>query len=973
MNMPKRARAAAALLCSVSAAAIHVAAYAQDAGSTSTVKAPGATATQVNSDTSATAGEEIVVTGSRVISDIRNSPTPITQATSEQLLATTPTDLPDALNKLPVFQGSTSQRTGNGGGAGGLNGQGNFLNLRNYGAQRTLVLYDGHRVVPSAQDGTVDVDSLPQMLVSRVDVVTGGASAVYGSDAITGVVNFVLDKKFNGVKYNASIGVAQGGYGTNYQAGMAAGTGFLDDRGHIEASVRYFKSNPVSYLDLPYGKDFWGTTGSTSSPTNPQVMTKDTRTTNWVNTGLIANCGTGCTAAGMQFVSPGILGGFVPGTKTGSSNVYSGGDGGYGIDGIGQAGLKTYETFARVSYDITNSINAYLEGSYVKSVNDGAYYDNLLSTGVDQNIFFKTNAFLPAATQAMLQTGSGNTFTLQKIMNDIDPVSTIGKNQRWSVTAGLTGKLFDRFNWDVYYSNQRNSLNETFVHNVNNARLMAAEDAVTNAAGQIVCYVSTTQYASLYPGCEPINPFGNGQVTRTSQNFWAPNTHFVEVNTLQDAGASIAGDLFRLPAGPVKVALSGEARWQSLSVDSPYGASSTPVNCSQGLRLCPAAAVSGAVPVNTWAFASLTPVPKVSENVWEVAAEGDIPVLADLPLVKALSINVAGRYTHYSSSGGATTWKVGFDYQVNRTIRFRGTTSEDIRAPTLTDLFGPFQSGVTAFADNHTGVGGNVADQVNPSNPNLTPEKARTYTIGVVLTPEFIPNLVLSLDAYRIRMHNAITTITANGTQTLCEASAPSYNSPYCSLIVRPLPFSNTTAANYPTFLLANLVNAASAFTEGMDFEADYHINLENIWSGGKGALDFRELLGYQPKNQTQALPTSPITYVSEPTLRSSTFVSYTVGPWEFAVENRWSNRYKKRTSEPQYFADPDIRSFDSVDLTINRTIGKFTAYVTVNNLTNDPGPLYGGLAGSPGYSYPVPASFPILGRTYLVGMRAKF
>ena len=173
--------------------------------------------------------ESVTVTGSRIISDITLSPTPITAVSAEQLQATTPTDIPDALNKLPVFIGGRTPRTQDN---GSKNNGGNVLSLRNFGTQRTLVLLDGHRVPASNQDGTVDVDTLPQMLMSRVDVVTGGASAVYGSDAVAGVVNFILDKKFEGFKYNLNAGISKYGDGASEQLGIAWGTGLFGDRGH---------------------------------------------------------------------------------------------------------------------------------------------------------------------------------------------------------------------------------------------------------------------------------------------------------------------------------------------------------------------------------------------------------------------------------------------------------------------------------------------------------------------------------------------------------------------------------------------------------------------------------------------------------------------------------------------------------------------------------------------------------------------
>jgi iron complex outermembrane receptor protein len=186
--------------------------------------------------------ETVVVTGSRVINDVANSPTPMTVVTTQQLLATTPSNLADGLAKLPVFQGNSSERNLSGGGG---NGSGDFLDLRNFGQQRTLVLMDGMRLPASNRDGVVDVSTLPQELFSRVELVTGGGSAVYGSDAITGVVNFVLDKNYTGVKYEANVGISMYGDGARYKVNLAAGTDIFGGRGHVEGAIGYINSDGV--------------------------------------------------------------------------------------------------------------------------------------------------------------------------------------------------------------------------------------------------------------------------------------------------------------------------------------------------------------------------------------------------------------------------------------------------------------------------------------------------------------------------------------------------------------------------------------------------------------------------------------------------------------------------------------------------------------------------------------------------------
>ena len=253
--------------------------------------------------------ETVTVTGSRVIQDAAMSPTPLTIVTSAQLLETTPTNLMDGLNKLPVFQNSATRR--NAGSAGGNSG-GSFLNLRNFGQQRTLVLLDGMRLAPSNQGGSVDISMLPQSLMSRVDVVTGGASAVYGSDAVTGVANFILDKNFNGFKYDMNAGISQYADGFQWKADVAAGTDILGGRAHIEGSLQYSAADGVRKLARPSGQIELGSYFSGSTVAQPVTNAEHAGQTVSTRAGKIS-CATtnkglsiGCSVNGFEFGTPGI-------------------------------------------------------------------------------------------------------------------------------------------------------------------------------------------------------------------------------------------------------------------------------------------------------------------------------------------------------------------------------------------------------------------------------------------------------------------------------------------------------------------------------------------------------------------------------------------------------------------------------------------------------------------------------------------
>src|SRR5436190_17112260 len=310
-------------------------------------------------------GEEmgvITVTGSRTITENVRSPTPITSVEIEEIAVTTPSDTADALNKLPTIIGGRTPRTQ---GNGSTNNGGNVLALRNFGPARTLVLLDGHRVAASNQDGTVNIDILPQMLMQRVDIVTGGASAIYGSDAVAGVVNFVLDKQFTGLSVKDDYGLSKYGDGDEYQLGAAWGTDLFEGRGHFETSARYRKQDMIPISDRPYGEDgqSWLLTGN-GSVAAPYTNTPYGRVFNSPEHGNV-NCGTACTFNGYTFSQAGILSPLVPGTPVNPpGNVQSGGDGAYVKYGTFRSEIEMKDVFARFSLDLGEHTEWYFEGSW---------------------------------------------------------------------------------------------------------------------------------------------------------------------------------------------------------------------------------------------------------------------------------------------------------------------------------------------------------------------------------------------------------------------------------------------------------------------------------------------------------------------------------------------------------------------------------------------------------------------------------
>ncbi len=956
--------------------------------------------------------EYIVVTGSRVISDTANSPTPLTMISAKQLRETTPTNLPDGLNKLPIFQGSQSiGRPGD----GSQNYSSNVLNLRNFGVQRTLILLDGNRATPSNSDGTVDIDTLPQMLISRVDIVTGGASAVYGSDAVTGVVNFVLDRKFNGLKFDINSGISTYADAMSYNFGAVTGADLFAGRGHFEASLEYRHRDPVNQSARPYGPaSSFGALAGTGTDTDPYNYIANGRRPNSSFGGVIQGCVPACAAAnGTQFAANGVLSPFNPGipgatdangnATAGTSNLSSGGDGAYSPYGQVFSGYHQASLFSRFSYDLADNMTFYLQAEGSEAYSFGWYFPQKIQPGAGQaDIFYKNNPFLPAAVQAQLGNDGANplqtvaagaavqpanTFQLGEFLTGMGQAETNGTgsvNRVLGMQAGFDGTIMNgRFNWGAFYAHSENRLAVDLVNNQNLQHMYAAEDAVLKPDGTVACYAATqAATAAAYADCVPIDPFGPSAVTPGAFKYAFQPTDFHQINTLDDMGGSISGKVLDGWAGPVTAALSGEVRFNAYDVTSNQP-SSTFVDCT-GLRIC-----SPLLP--SFAQSVLQPV-HASQNVWEMALETEAPLIENVPLIQAFDLNLAGRYTDYSVSGAVQTWKIGFNWNVVDSLRFRGTTSIDIRAPTLNDLFQPATLLQNVFTDLH------IPDPSKPQapnpqyysatttfssqgNPKLVPEVSRTYTLGAVWTPDLVPGLTMSLDYFRLHLANAIGSIGYSTTiQTLCETSGGA--SIYCANYQRPLAFSDRSLANFATRVYTFNLNTASQQTEGWDFETDYAWQMSDIMADWAGSWTARLLATYQPVIQRSVLfPGALFTRVPDPSTRITTFLNYTLNGWSFGLEDSWVSGFSQVagpvTSTINNWVDPHVNSWNQVDVNLSRDFqmsgGDMTGYLVVQNLLNaQPADIPNGTIGqlyptySSGYSVQSP-----MGRYFTIGIRA--
>jgi outer membrane receptor protein involved in Fe transport len=917
--------------------------------------------------------DAVVVTGSRIVRNGYAAPTPMTVAPIEQLQQTTPSSIPDGLNKLPQFSFSTfTAANGSVGGAPSVFG-GNFLNLRAFGLPRTLILMDSRRVPSTSVNGLVDVNTLPQMLVQRVDVVTGGASAVYGSDAVTGVVNFVLDKHFNGLKAVAQYGTSTYGDANSYRLGVAGG-GDITDRGHLIWSAERYQNNGIrAHEDRPWAASipvYVGATGvgPVGSQTNPYTLVQNARTSNTSFGGLAL---TG-PFRGQQFLPDGSLGAFNPGTATTVANLAIGGDGGYFTDVNMTSPTRTNQAFGRFEYQLASALTGYVQLGLAETQVLGQHASNATASTFT---ITNDNPYLTATEKALL---GANSFTLSRLARDLAKDSTLDQmTDALNFTAGLTGSVFSKFNWDAYYTHGEARVRSRTNNNINYPNLYAAVDAVRDSSGNIVCRVSTTANAGLYPGCAPVDLFGVGNVSAAAKAFIYKNTRWQAVNKLDDFEANVSGPVFNNWAGPVSVALNAEYRSQSLAQVSSVDPLAVP--SYSALQNKPPA---GALGLNSvWAY-NVQGASQGRNHVFETSAETVFPLLANAPLIKSLEANGAVRYTNYSTSGEAWTWKYGLNYQPTDDLRIRWTESRDIRAPTLNDLFAPPAILNVTVSDPFINQSYATLSR-NGGNPNLVPEVARTTTAGFVYSPSFVPRLRMSVDYYNIDIANALSAVNGSQAAVLQECFNSNGTSPVCSVMGPRDPVTNRL-----TYVTNYTINAAQTYTHGVDVEASYNFDVADVLKSVPGRVDMRLLYAYQPSMKTRAYPTAVLVQsagvagnggtVSFSVNRVTTDISYKLG----AVTLNWQMRYYSGLAlsgnPTQFYADPPLPSIFYHDIGLNydfKAAGhSIQAFVTVDNLLNQTPRIWPGTStASPGTSNPAVASDDMVGRYYTFGLRMKY
>jgi outer membrane receptor protein involved in Fe transport len=759
---------------------------------------------------------EIVVSGTRIASSGFTAPTPTTVIGEDLIESRGATNAIEAINEIPAFRPSQTPAAA---GRGGTSSGGSFVDLRGLSAvagaptARTLVLVDGRRFVPSNQIGQVDLNLIPAALISRVEVVTGGASAAWGSDAVAGVVNILLKEDLEGVEGGAGYGVSDLGDFKEYSANLAMGASVLDGRIRGIFGVDYVNNEgvPDGYISRDWGRKGYNNlvlTASRAAGLASRNVLPDVRISDRMAPGGVI---VGGVLDNIEFTGGQGTRVFTPGTLVSGNQMLGGGanNSNAGIFFAGGSNLvnpvERFSMMGRLSFDVTDTLTAFVEVSHGETIFTGLS----ASHRDDANLTIRRdNAFLPESVRTLMVANNLQTITVGRIALDDNfgyyQLRTDQKVDR--VAAGIKGEIAG-WKWNGYYQHgrsnyiQRNQAVET-------ANYLAAIDAVRDGSGNIVCRTGAANNPD--PGCVPFNIFGQNSPSQAAVDY-VRRTMVNNVTTKQTVAAfNITGEPLSLWAGPLAVAFGVEYRKEEVSstVDADSLARRYDVSNFQPL--------SG------------------SYDTKEIYAEVALPLLRESAIGHALDINGAVRRTDYSTSGVVTTWKVGGSYEPVADLRLRATLSRDIRAPNLNELFARAVTARAAINDPVTGASVQ-ANSVVSGNLGLKPESADTFTGGAVFQPTFVPGFRASVDYYHIKIKDVIAQLTAQVIVDRCNAGV----SNLCSLITR------TAGTNVITEVRGQSLNFNALETMGVDFELQYALPAETVIPG---QLTFRALGTYVDK-----------------------------------------------------------------------------------------------------------------------------
>ena len=959
--------------------------------------------------------QEIVVTGTHISLPDQTAPTPVVTATADALRANFEVNLESALALLPLF-GAGSDSTTNPLGGGGYAS----ANLRGLGEQRNLVLLDGHRLPMASPRGVVDINAIPAIALDRVEITTGGGSAVYGSDAISGVVNFRLRDHFEGLEVSGQAGLSQSGDGVKADIGAIAGTKFADGRGHIMLAASYTERGVVTGADRC---SFYCGGGAPSS---------------YLATGQVIlfplSPASGPAVAGLFNGKYGISGTIPTRTNFGVNNDGSvfASVGGANLDsqrgtykvlptGVSVNQLTGPDNYliqpqqrasytGRISFEATPAITAYLQGFYTDSrVQTDVGYSISASSPLNplfQNAYYggnmvlpATNPFIPADLRTLLASRPSQAYPIYyfKRFDDLGRRTYDETYQTWQITAGLKGDLAiagsapGDWRWEAYYSHGATGQRE----DLTNAVLLSRVQQLLNApdGGNSIC-------AGGY------NPFGSyNPVSAACKAYLVTNAISTQTMRQDVAEGTLNGVLGHLPAGPLRFSLTATFRRDTYSALP---------DCHN--RAAANADCAGIGQADIASSVAQYPVPTIAQQVGELAGEVLVPLARDARFAKALDLDLGGRWSRYDQYGSNWAWRGEATWRPVSALLFRGGYERAVRVPSFAEASIPTTGNVASMtmADPCSltspatravpQIAALCLAQMSPAayasfiqtspainapiqgNSALSPEHADTFTLGAVLRPDLgtaaFRQFSFSVDYYAIRIANAIGLYPlAQTALTDCfnldaGHSNPTYSptNPYCQLIGR----NGTGQINS---IIQPYMNLGAIRTEGIDFTLQWEADLHAAGAVGINSR-FTRLLSYNvqsvPGGPMQewagtlgaGLLYSPATSGStapQPRWRGLTNLHYRYQGSEVSL--RW--RFISGMTDPNAiagFSPAGTPNYSLFDLSVQDALRKgLILRAGVNNLFNRQPPTitYPGLT--------LASIYDVVGRSFYVGVQARY
>jgi len=887
--------------------------------------------------------EEIQITGSRITRSTMETPTPVTTIQASELAAMAPGNLIEGLTQMPQFYGNQNQEQVN----GGQNSGGSNVNLRGAGTNRTLTLLNGRRVVPSNRFGTVDVNLFPEDLLRSVENVTGGASASYGTDAVAGVVNFILDTDYVGLKTHAQTGITEYGDGRTWETGVAFGHDFGNGF-HLLGSLAAADQAKINDLGALEDRDFLRRSARITNP-DPNGPTDIIRPyvqpTTFNRTGVLID-NTRPSINRLIFTPSGNL---VPmpttsvGAITNGCLCYAGSDPtDRGIDSDNEIAnsFRRYNSFVYLDYDLSESTTLFAQGIYADNTASDKRESITLQSSWQGRVY-PDNAFL--STQARdLITASGAPFVGYGLAALNRPGTILGEsrqdtdNKAYSFTTGFDHEFSFGWNLNGYYQYGKNVQDFVTTNGVRTDRLNLAFDAVRDpATNQIVCRVNLPQFTGpisaggnggLFKDCAPLNTFGGvANISQAAADYIMDRDDKVARQWTDQTMAELvaSGEVFDgFGAGPVDAAFGVSYRKEELDQRTLNPADEFPAqvngtllssqgihpaslrglvpsgqsggiagyNGIPGLRFVPAGYL-GDANSSSVLFSSLREIGG-GYNVKEAFTEFNWPLLSGLTGVESLEVNTAARWADYSGSGDIWAWKFSANWTINDEVRVRATRSRDVRAASLRERYDQTRGGANVQNpwNNRNIV---QAASLSGGNPSVSPEEADTTTAGVVFQPAWLDGFSASLDWYSIDISGALAQLGAQNIVDNCARGDVSL----CQYVITTgnVPVTNPTNGAFRDIerVEAIFINLQQQKIEGADIEMVYRGDADLF---GDKSEDFavRFLTSYLGENSIQSQGgilddrSGQIGGFGFPEWKVTTNLTYNIENYSMFLQGRW-------------------------------------------------------------------------------------